>query len=169
MPVEFRTWKLEREVADIQSFDAGIMPLFDDEEARGKCGFKIIEYMSAGVPVVCSPVGANPEIVEAGKTGLFADNRAGVDRRAAVHRRERGTAAIAGGAQAGSAPRDAYSLDGHRATDCSTSCIGQQTRSPPTGKVPSEAALPVTTYVFATSVPGCLTSGPSSTSPNSGW
>lgn len=72
LPVEFRRWSLEREVADIQSFDAGLMPLADDEEARGKCGFKIIEYMSAGAPVVCSPVGANLEIVEQERTGLFA-------------------------------------------------------------------------------------------------
>ena len=74
IPVEFRPWSLNHEVPALQSFDAGIMPLFDDEEARGKCGFKIIEYMNAGVPVVCSPVGANLEIVEEGRTGLFASS-----------------------------------------------------------------------------------------------
>ncbi|WP_075292055.1 glycosyltransferase family 4 protein [Pararhizobium arenae] len=73
VPVEFRKWTLEREIADIQSFDVGIMPLFDDEEARGKCGFKLIAYMSAGLPVVCSPVGANKDIVSEGVNGYFAD------------------------------------------------------------------------------------------------
>lgn len=70
--VEFRKWRLEREIADIQSFDVGIMPLFDDEEARGKCGFKLIAYMAAGLPVVCSPVGANNDIVIEGVNGFFA-------------------------------------------------------------------------------------------------
>lgn len=70
--VSFPQWKLDREVADLQSFDIGLMPLTDDEEARGKCGFKIIEYMSVGAPVVCSPVGANCDIVEQDRTGLFA-------------------------------------------------------------------------------------------------
>ncbi|CAN7592939.1 glycosyltransferase family 4 protein [Rhizobium sp. LjRoot254] len=73
VPVEFRAWRLDREIADIQSFDVGIMPMFDDEEARGKCGFKLIAYMSAGVPVVCSPVGANVDIVDDGRSGFFAE------------------------------------------------------------------------------------------------
>jgi glycosyltransferase involved in cell wall biosynthesis len=72
LPIEFRTWSLEREVADVGSFDIGIMPLTDDEETRGKCGFKLIQYMSAEVAPVCSPVGANTQIVEPGVTGLFA-------------------------------------------------------------------------------------------------
>jgi glycosyltransferase involved in cell wall biosynthesis len=72
LPVTFKTWRLEDEVADLQSFDIGIMPLTDDEETRGKCGFKLIQYMSVGIPVVCSPVGANLAIVEEGANGLFA-------------------------------------------------------------------------------------------------
>lgn len=72
LPVEFKTWQLDEEVSNIQSFDIGIMPLTDDEETRGKCGFKLIQYMSTGLPVVCSPVGANLDIVEQGCTGLFA-------------------------------------------------------------------------------------------------
>lgn len=70
--ISFPPWALEREVSDLQSFDIGLMPLADDEEARGKCGFKIIEYMAAGAVVVCSPVGANCDIVDDGVTGLFA-------------------------------------------------------------------------------------------------
>lgn len=70
--VEFRDWSLAREIADIQSFDIGLMPLPDDEEARGKCGFKIIEYMACGAAVIASPVGANRDIVHDGHTGLLA-------------------------------------------------------------------------------------------------
>lgn len=72
LPVTFKAWRLEEEVADLQSFDIGIMPLTDDEETRGKCGFKLIQYMSVGIPVVCSPVGANLSIVEDGASGYFA-------------------------------------------------------------------------------------------------
>lgn len=72
LPIEFRSWSLDREVADVGSFDIGIMPLTDDEETRGKCGFKLIQYMSAGAAPICSPVGANVDIVQDGVTGLFA-------------------------------------------------------------------------------------------------
>lgn len=72
LPVEFRDWALEREVAEIQGFDIGIMPLPDDDFARGKCGFKLIEYMACGLPTVASPVGANLDILREGETGFLA-------------------------------------------------------------------------------------------------
>ncbi|MGZ3659188.1 MAG: glycosyltransferase family 4 protein [Bdellovibrionota bacterium] len=68
--VELRDWAEEREVADVQSFDIGIMPLPDDPWARGKCGFKLIQYMACAKSVVASPVGVNEQIVGAG--GLLA-------------------------------------------------------------------------------------------------
>ena len=37
----------------------------------GKCGFKILQYMAAGLPVIASPVGANAQIVVEGETGLL--------------------------------------------------------------------------------------------------
>ncbi|RKF14742.1 glycosyltransferase [Roseovarius spongiae] len=74
LPIEFRDWSLDREPQDIAEFDIGIMPLTDDEETRGKCGFKLIQYMSSGVAAVGSPVGANREIIEEGESGLFADS-----------------------------------------------------------------------------------------------
>jgi glycosyltransferase involved in cell wall biosynthesis len=73
-PVEFRPWNLAREIADIQSFDIGIMPLTDDVQARGKCGFKLIEYMACGIASVASPIGANVEVLRDGVTGLLADS-----------------------------------------------------------------------------------------------
>ena len=48
------------------------MPLPNDEWAQGKSGFKIIQYMAAGKPVVASPVGANCQIIDEGQTGFFA-------------------------------------------------------------------------------------------------
>ncbi len=73
LPVEFITWELHKEVRNIQSFDIGLMPLTDDAFNRGKCGFKLIQYMNCGIPVVCSPVGANCDIVEHGASGYFAN------------------------------------------------------------------------------------------------
>lgn len=72
LPITFKPWRLADEVADLQSFDIGIMPLTDDEETRGKCGFKLIQYMSVGIPVICSPVGANLSIVDNETSGYFA-------------------------------------------------------------------------------------------------
>lgn len=59
-----KPWREETEVADIQEFDVGVMPLPDDDWAKGKCAFKLIQYMACGVPVVGSRVGANVAVVE---------------------------------------------------------------------------------------------------------
>ena len=58
-------WHEHTEVDLINSFDVGVMPLPDDEWARGKCAFKLIQYMACAVPVIASPVGANIDVVNA--------------------------------------------------------------------------------------------------------
>lgn len=62
--VREKKWQEETEIALINSFDVGIMPLHDDEWARGKCAFKLIQYMACGAPVVASRVGANIDVVQ---------------------------------------------------------------------------------------------------------
>ncbi|MBW2056320.1 MAG: glycosyltransferase family 4 protein [Deltaproteobacteria bacterium] len=67
-----KSWAEDQEVGDLQSFDIGIMPLTDDPWAQGKCGLKIVQYLAVGVPVVCSPVGMNRDIVRDGSNGFWA-------------------------------------------------------------------------------------------------
>jgi glycosyltransferase involved in cell wall biosynthesis len=74
LPIVKKQWSADEEVADLKSFDIGIMPLSDDLWSRGKCGLKILQYFGVGVPVICSPVGANRDMVENGKNGFWAED-----------------------------------------------------------------------------------------------
>ena len=71
-PYESRPWSEATEATDIASFDCGVMPLVDEPFERGKCGYKLIQYMACGVPVVASPVGINRELVTQGENGYLA-------------------------------------------------------------------------------------------------
>ncbi len=70
--VEAWPWSEDSEVKSLQQFDIGIMPLEDSPWERGKCGYKLIQYMATGVPVVASPVGVNVDIVSNSQCGLLA-------------------------------------------------------------------------------------------------
>jgi glycosyltransferase involved in cell wall biosynthesis len=76
LPIIKKRWSSEEEEDDLKSFDIGIMPLSDDLWARGKCGLKILQYQSVGVPVVCTPVGVNRDIIEDGLNGFWAQDEA---------------------------------------------------------------------------------------------
>lgn len=65
-------WNLKREAELFASCDVGIYPLWDDPWSRGKCGFKAIQFMACGVPVVAAAIGANRQIVQDGANGLLA-------------------------------------------------------------------------------------------------
>lgn len=65
-------WSLEREAAAVAALDVGLMPLADDPRSAGRCGYKALQSMAAGAPVVASPVGVGPELVRPGRTGYLA-------------------------------------------------------------------------------------------------
>jgi len=72
VPIERVVWSTAGEAAALASAHIGIMPLTDDAWARGKCAFKLLQYMAAALPCVASPVGANAEAVIDGVTGFHA-------------------------------------------------------------------------------------------------
>jgi len=74
--IEFETimWRSDTEVEDLRAIDIGIMPLPDDDWAKGKCGAKALQFMAMGIPTVCSPVGVNTEIIQDNENGLIANS-----------------------------------------------------------------------------------------------
>lgn len=70
--VECLDWTEDSEVARITECEVGIMPLSDSPWERGKCGYKLIQYMGCGLPVVASPVGVNRDVVLEGESGFLA-------------------------------------------------------------------------------------------------
>jgi len=75
--VHSHPWSEAGEAAAVAALDVGVMPLPDTPWERGKCGYKLVQYMACGVPVVASAVGANPGIVEHGVDGFLASDDAG--------------------------------------------------------------------------------------------
>jgi glycosyltransferase involved in cell wall biosynthesis len=72
VPTSSHPWSegLERTIGNM--FDIGIMPLIDGPFERGKCGYKLVQYMAAGLPVIASPIGVNNQIVHPGENGYLA-------------------------------------------------------------------------------------------------
>lgn len=71
----FIEWNKTTEIEDLSKIDIGIMPLESNEWAKGKCGFKLIQYLALGIPAVASPVGVNSQIVINNKTGFLASSQ----------------------------------------------------------------------------------------------
>lgn len=76
LDVEVVPWSEASEAELIAQMDIGIMPLPDGLWEKGKCGYKLIQYMACGIPVIASPVGVNVDIVGASQCGLLAANAA---------------------------------------------------------------------------------------------
>ena len=69
--IENQKWSLDSEKDLIKSFDIGLMPIEDNVVGRGKCGFKLLQYMGLGVVGVATNVTVNGEIIEYGKNGFL--------------------------------------------------------------------------------------------------
>jgi hypothetical protein len=73
-PADFRPWRRDDEPHLFARFSVGIMPLPDTAYTRAKAGFKLLQYMAAGVPVVASPIGVNAELIARSGGGFLADS-----------------------------------------------------------------------------------------------
>ena len=74
VPTEILPWSEDIELKISQIFDVGLMPLVDGPFERGKCGYKLVQYMAGALPVVASPVGVNQQIVEPDVNGYLANS-----------------------------------------------------------------------------------------------
>ena len=71
--LQFLQWNKQTEIDDLLKMDVGLMPLEDDKWAKGKCGFKALQYMALGVPAIVSPIGVNTNIVDHSSNGWICD------------------------------------------------------------------------------------------------
>jgi glycosyltransferase involved in cell wall biosynthesis len=71
-PASFHAWRLDESISVFDRFSIGIMPLPDTDYTRAKAGFKLLQYMASGLPVVSSPVGVNRELIMRSGAGYLA-------------------------------------------------------------------------------------------------
>ena len=72
MTVEKHVWSQDTQFSDLLECDIGLAPLPDNRFTRGKCGFKILQYFAAGLPVIASPVGVNNYFIQKSQAGIIA-------------------------------------------------------------------------------------------------
>lgn len=73
LDIKISDWSIEGEKGCLENIDIGIMPLENDEWSRSKAGYKLLLYMSRGVPCVASPIGINNEIIKNNISGYLAE------------------------------------------------------------------------------------------------
>ena len=75
LPVRFVRWSPQTEIESLWDMDVGLMPLPNDEYTRGKCSFKMLQYMAAGLPLIASPVGMNQDLLTMAEIGIAASDQ----------------------------------------------------------------------------------------------
>ena len=71
----FKQWSAEKENEIINDFSVGLMPLEDNSWTKGKCSYKMLQYLACGISAIVSPVGMNKELLAAGDVGYAATNQ----------------------------------------------------------------------------------------------
>ena len=72
-------WEIEKEIENILRIDIGLMPLNDFLIDKGKCGFKLIQYMGLGIVSVASGVGVNTQIIQDKYNGFLVNEKNWLD------------------------------------------------------------------------------------------
>jgi glycosyltransferase involved in cell wall biosynthesis len=75
LPIVNHVWSLEKQDGLVASFDIGLMPMEETPWTKGKCAYKLLQYMAANVVAVGDAIGMNKVLIESGVNGvLIADD-----------------------------------------------------------------------------------------------
>ena len=72
-------WDINKEIENLLKIDIGLMPLNDTVPDRGKCGFKLIQYMGLGIVSIASGIGVNSQIIEDKRNGFLVNEKNWLD------------------------------------------------------------------------------------------
>ncbi len=74
LKIENIKWDLKTQDYEITLFDAGLMPIPKNPWTEGKCSYKAIQYMAAGVIPVATKFGFNQTVIDDRQNGFLYDS-----------------------------------------------------------------------------------------------
>ena len=71
IPIKNVLWTEQIQYIELNSAKLGLAPLDNSNWSKGKCAFKVLQYASAGIPIISSNEGVNSILIKQFDAGLL--------------------------------------------------------------------------------------------------